>query len=69
VFATNEARYGFTREIGVEAYLRASGLRRLGLKTTALAEAQVSTIRTEVAPDRRADSGDGAEGLDFHSFE
>ena len=30
------------------AYILVSGLRRLGLKATALAEAQVSTIRTKL---------------------
>ena len=46
------------------AYLLLEALRRLGLKGTALAQAQATTIRLEGAEDRSADSGDGAEGVD-----
>ncbi len=47
------------------AYVLVSGLRRLGLKATELAEAQVSTIRTKLLKNRRADPGDRAQSLGF----
>ena len=45
------------------AYVLVSGLRRLGLKGTELAQAQVSTIRTQAAQDRRTDPGQRAARL------
>jgi hypothetical protein len=47
------------------AYVLLSGLRRLGLKATELAQAQVFDHPGEAAKDRRTGSGDRAQSVDL----
>ena len=53
----------------VMAYVLVSGLRRLGLKATEFAQAQVSHDPYEATEDRRTGTRDGAQGLDLDGIQ
>ncbi len=55
--------------LSVMAYVLVSGLRRIGLKATELAQAQVFHHPHEVAEDWRANPGYGSQGLDLDGFQ